>query len=54
MLSVYECLDAVSAAKEAIPQDASKDLYWWMHFVDDWEADLDEEWEEFFSDTSCS
>ena len=22
-----------------------------MHFVDDWEADSDEEWEEFFCDT---
>ena len=22
-----------------------------MHFVDDWEADSDEEWEEFFHDT---
>ena len=22
-----------------------------MHFVDDWEADFDEEWDEFFHDT---
>lgn len=36
--------------KEAITQDAYKDLYRCIHFVDNWEADSDEEWNEFFHD----
>ena len=48
--SVCECLDSVPCVKEAITQDAYKDLYRCMHFVNDWEADLDEEWNEFFYD----
>ena len=54
MFSVCECLDSVPYIKEAITQDAYKDLYHYMHFVDDWEADSDEEWEELFHDKSCS
>ena len=39
MFSVCECLDSVPCVKEAITQDAYKDLYWCMHFVDNLEAD---------------
>ena len=46
MFSVCECLDSVPCVKEAITQDAYKDLYCCMHFVDDWEADSNEEWED--------
>ena len=49
MFSVCECLDSVPCVKEAIAQDTYKDLYQYMHSVDDWEANLDEEWEEFFT-----
>ena len=51
MFSVRERLDTFPCVKEAITQDAYKDLYWCIHFVDDWKADSDEEWEEFFHDT---
>ena len=50
MWSVREILDAVPSVKEAMPQDAYKDLYRCMHFVDDWEGDADTEWEEYFMD----
>ena len=50
MFSVHECLDTVSAVMEAITQDTCKDLYQFMHVVDDWVAALDEEWENFYSD----
>ena len=50
MWSVREILDAVPSVKESMPQDAYKDLYRCMHFVDDWEADTDSEWEEYFMD----
>ena len=50
MWSVREILDAVPCVKELMPQDAYKDLYCCMHFVDDWEADSDSEWEEYFMD----
>ena len=50
MWSVREILDAVPSVKEAMPQDAYKDLYRCMHFVDDWEADTHSEWEEYFMD----
>ena len=49
--SVHKCLDSVPCVKEAITQDAYKDLYGCKQFVDDWETDLDEEWDEFFHDT---
>ena len=51
MFSVCKCLDSVPCVKEAITQDACKDLYQCMHFVDDQEVGSDEEWEEFFHDT---
>ena len=51
MFSVCECLDSVSCVKEAITQDAFKDLYWCTYFVNDWEADSNEEWDEYFVDT---
>ena len=50
MWSVREILDAVPLVKEFMPQDAYKDLYRCMHFVDDWKADSDSEWEEYFVD----
>ena len=50
MFSICECLDSVSCVKEAITQDAYKEFYWRMHFVDDWEADGDEEWEKYILD----
>ena len=46
MWSVREILDAVPCVKELMPQDADRDLYHCMHFVDDWEADSYSEWEE--------
>ena len=48
MLSVYKCLDAVGIVKEAITQDAHRDLYWCIHFVGDWEVDSNEEQEYVF------
>ena len=51
MFSVRENLDSVPCVKEAITQDAYKDLYQCMHFVDDWEADSDTKCKEFFYDT---
>ena len=50
MWSVREIFDAVPSVKESMPQDAYKDLYRCMHFVDDWEADTDSEQEEYFMD----
>ena len=50
MWSVREILDAVPCVKEWLPQDAYKGLYRCMHFVDDWEADSDSEWEKYFID----
>ena len=41
MWLVREILDSVPSVKELMPQDAYKDLYCYMHFVDDWEADSD-------------
>ena len=48
-----ECFDAVGAVKECLTltQDAFKDLYRCMYFVDNWESDTDAEWDEFFSDS---
>ena len=46
MFAVCEWLDAVSCVKEAITQYALKYIYWCMHFVDDWEADTDDEQDE--------
>ena len=56
IFSVGGCLDAVDydCIKEAITQNEYKDLYHCMYFVDDWEADLDEEWNEFFSDSKVA
>ena len=48
--SVYECLDTVGCVKD-ITKYAYKDLYHCMYFVTDWEADLHDEQDEFFSDT---
>ena len=39
MWSIRKILDTVPFVKESMPQDAYKDLYRCMHFVDDWEAD---------------
>ena len=50
MWSVREILDAVPPVKESMPQDAYKDIYRCMHFVDDWEVDSDSEWDEYFMD----
>ena len=50
MWSVCKILDAVPSVKELMPQDVYTDLYRCMHFVDNWEADLDSEWEEYFMD----
>ena len=46
MWSVREVLDAVLSVKEYMPQDVYKNLDHCMHFVDDWEADLDSKWDE--------
>ena len=43
-------MDSIPSAKELMPQDAYKDLYFFMHFIDDWEADSDNEWDEYFMD----
>ena len=51
MFSVCQNLDSVPYVKEVITQDAYKDLYRCMHFVDDWEVDSEQEWREFFHDT---
>ena len=37
-------------SKEAITQDAYKDLYQCMYFVDDWETDSNGEYNELLSD----
>ena len=50
MWSVREIFDAVPSVKESMPQDAYKDLYCCMHFVDDWGADTNSKWEEYFMD----
>ena len=50
MWSDCEILDAVPSVKELMPQNSYKDLYHCMHFVDDWEADSDSEWDEYFID----
>lgn len=47
-VSICKCLDAIDAVKEAITQGTYRDLYHCIHFVDDWEADLDEEWNQLF------
>ena len=52
MFSVGKNLDSVPCVKEVIIQDAYKDLYCCMHFVDDWEADSDDKWQVFFHDTN--
>ena len=54
MFSVRKNLDSVPCVKKAITQDAYKDVYRCMHFVDNWEADSDTEWDEFFYDTKVS
>ena len=54
MFSVPKCLDLVPCIKEAITQDTYKDLYLCIHFVDNWEADSDTKWDEFFYDTKVS
>ena len=51
MWLVHEILDAVPSVKESIPQDAYKDLYRSMNFVDDWEVNSDSEWDEYFMDS---
>ena len=51
VFSFCKILDSVLCVKEALTQDTYKDLYCCMHFVDDWEADYDEEWQEFFQAT---
>ena len=51
MFSVCKNLDSILCVNETITKDAYKDLYCCMHFVDDWEEDSDEEWQEFFHDT---
>ena len=43
MWLVRKILDSVPSMKESMPQDAYKELYYCMHFVDDWEADSDSE-----------
>ena len=50
MWSVRKILGSVPSMKESMPQDAYKDLYCCMHFVDDWGADLDSKWDEYFTD----
>ena len=50
MWSVHKIMDSIPSAKELMPQDAYKDLYFFMHFIDDWEADSDNEWDEYFMD----
>ena len=44
VFSVREYLDSVLCVKVAITQDTYKDLYCCMHYVDDCEADSDEEY----------
>ena len=51
MFSVRKCSDSVPCVKEAITQDAYKDSYCWIHFVNDQEVDSDKECVEFFHDT---
>ena len=52
IFSVYKGLNAMGAIKEAIIiQDVFKDLYQCMYFVDDWEAECDEECDENLFDT---
>ena len=50
-LSIRECLDAVGYVKEASTQDAFKDLYQYMQFMDDWVANTDDKQEQYFLDT---
>ena len=38
-----EPLRAVGSVKEIMPKDAYQDMYWCMHFSDDWEEDRDVE-----------
>ena len=47
-LAMFGCLDDVGCVKEAITQDAFKDLYWCTKFVYDSETDTDNEWVEYF------
>jgi hypothetical protein len=42
-----ECFDAVGAMKNSIPKDVYIDMYWCMHFLDNWELE-NEEWDEIF------
>ena len=36
--------------EEILTQDASKDFYQCMHLVNDWKANSNAEWDDFFSD----
>ena len=49
MGSVREILNDVPSVKKSIPQDAYKDLYCCMYFVDNWEADSDSKLDEYLT-----
>ena len=51
MWSVCKILDSVPSVTESMPQNASKDLYCYMYFVDDWGVNSDSECNEYFMDT---
>ena len=48
--STRESLAAIGCVKIAMPKDAYQDMYWCLHFTDDWEEEDGVEWKNKYLD----